>query len=95
MELGLVHYLPIVTTVLAALFAPVVIDDATDETRRIEVNNATITALAAETAPEILWRGPFKQLINTAVDVVVTYAASAVRDRLAARENPCRGLSAR
>jgi murein DD-endopeptidase MepM/ murein hydrolase activator NlpD len=32
------------------------------------MNNETITALAAETAPEILWRGPFKQLINTAVE---------------------------
>lgn len=31
-------------------------------------NNETIAALAAETDPEILWRGPFKQLINTAVE---------------------------
>jgi len=32
------------------------------------MNNEAIAALAAETAPEILWRGPFKQLINTAVE---------------------------
>lgn len=32
------------------------------------MNNDTITALATETAPEILWRGAFKQLINTAVE---------------------------
>jgi murein DD-endopeptidase MepM/ murein hydrolase activator NlpD len=32
------------------------------------INNETITRLARETAPEILWRGPFKQLINTAVE---------------------------
>jgi murein DD-endopeptidase MepM/ murein hydrolase activator NlpD len=32
------------------------------------MNNATITALAAQTSPEILWRGPFKQLSNTAVE---------------------------
>jgi len=32
------------------------------------MNNATISALAAQTAPEILWRGAFKQLINTAVE---------------------------
>ncbi len=32
------------------------------------LNNEAIAALAAETAPEILWRGPFKQLINTAVE---------------------------
>jgi murein DD-endopeptidase MepM/ murein hydrolase activator NlpD len=32
------------------------------------MNNETISALAAETAPEILWRGAFKQLINTAVE---------------------------
>jgi murein DD-endopeptidase MepM/ murein hydrolase activator NlpD len=31
-------------------------------------NNAAIKALAAETAPEILWEGAFKQLINTAVE---------------------------
>ena len=31
-------------------------------------NNETISALALETSPEILWRGPFKQLINTAVE---------------------------
>jgi murein DD-endopeptidase MepM/ murein hydrolase activator NlpD len=36
------------------------------ELRRI--NDATISGLAAATAPEILWRGPFKQLINTAVE---------------------------
>ncbi|MFO0688840.1 MAG: M23 family metallopeptidase [Myxococcota bacterium] len=31
-------------------------------------NNETIAALAAKTSPEILWRGPFKQLMNTAVE---------------------------
>ena len=31
-------------------------------------NAETITSFAAQTAPEILWRGPFKQLINTAVE---------------------------
>jgi murein DD-endopeptidase MepM/ murein hydrolase activator NlpD len=31
-------------------------------------NNETIAALAEQTAPEILWRGPFKQLLNTAVE---------------------------
>jgi len=36
------------------------------ELRRM--NNETITKLALETAPEILWRGAFKQLINTAVE---------------------------
>jgi hypothetical protein len=36
------------------------------ELRRM--NNETITSLAEQTAPEILWRGPFKQLINTAVE---------------------------
>jgi murein DD-endopeptidase MepM/ murein hydrolase activator NlpD len=36
------------------------------ELRRM--NNETITNLALETSPEILWRGPFKQLINTAVE---------------------------
>lgn len=36
------------------------------ELRRM--NNETIAALADETAPEILWSGPFKQLINTAVE---------------------------
>lgn len=33
-----------------------------------ERNNAAIAAMANETAPEILWRGPFKQLVNTAVE---------------------------
>jgi murein DD-endopeptidase MepM/ murein hydrolase activator NlpD len=32
------------------------------------INNETIAQLALETAPEILWHGPFKQLINTAVE---------------------------
>jgi len=32
------------------------------------MNNDSIAALAAETAPEMLWQGPFKQLINTAVE---------------------------
>jgi murein DD-endopeptidase MepM/ murein hydrolase activator NlpD len=36
------------------------------ELRRM--NNETISNLALGTAPEILWRGPFKQLINTAVE---------------------------
>jgi murein DD-endopeptidase MepM/ murein hydrolase activator NlpD len=36
------------------------------ELRRM--NNETIAGLALETAPEILWQGPFKQLINTAVE---------------------------
>jgi murein DD-endopeptidase MepM/ murein hydrolase activator NlpD len=36
------------------------------ELRRM--NNETISNLALETAPAILWRGPFKQLINTAVE---------------------------
>jgi murein DD-endopeptidase MepM/ murein hydrolase activator NlpD len=31
-------------------------------------NNATITALAQQTSPQILWQGPFKQLVNTAVE---------------------------
>jgi murein DD-endopeptidase MepM/ murein hydrolase activator NlpD len=31
-------------------------------------NNATIAALAAKSAPKILWQGPFKQLSNTAVE---------------------------
>ncbi|MEZ4332739.1 MAG: M23 family metallopeptidase [Myxococcota bacterium] len=31
-------------------------------------NGEKIASLAAETSPEILWRGPFKQLINTAVE---------------------------
>jgi len=31
-------------------------------------NNATIAALAAQTSPQILWQGPFKQLVNTAVE---------------------------
>jgi murein DD-endopeptidase MepM/ murein hydrolase activator NlpD len=52
------------------------VDDPTDllasylainrELRRI--NNRTITELAARTSDEILWRGPFKQLLNTAVE---------------------------
>jgi murein DD-endopeptidase MepM/ murein hydrolase activator NlpD len=32
------------------------------------MNNETISALAKETAPEIFWRGAFKQLLNTAVE---------------------------
>jgi murein DD-endopeptidase MepM/ murein hydrolase activator NlpD len=36
------------------------------ELRRI--NNEKITNLALETSPEILWRGAFKQLMNTAVE---------------------------
>jgi len=36
------------------------------ELRRM--NNETISKLALETAPEIFWRGAFKQLINTAVE---------------------------
>lgn len=36
------------------------------ELRRM--NNATISALSRGTDPEILWRGPFKQLLNTAVE---------------------------
>lgn len=31
-------------------------------------NNATIAALAHQSTPQILWRGPFKQLLNTAVE---------------------------
>jgi murein DD-endopeptidase MepM/ murein hydrolase activator NlpD len=31
-------------------------------------NDAFISELSKQTAPEILWRGPFKQLINTAVE---------------------------
>lgn len=31
-------------------------------------NNATIEKLAEKTSPEILWRGEFKQLVNTAVE---------------------------
>jgi murein DD-endopeptidase MepM/ murein hydrolase activator NlpD len=31
-------------------------------------NNAQIAALADQTAPELLWQGPFKQLVNTAVE---------------------------
>jgi len=31
-------------------------------------NDAYIASLAAKTSPDILWRGPFKQLINTAVE---------------------------
>jgi murein DD-endopeptidase MepM/ murein hydrolase activator NlpD len=33
-----------------------------------KLNNEQISALAASTSPELLWRGPFKQLINTAVE---------------------------
>jgi murein DD-endopeptidase MepM/ murein hydrolase activator NlpD len=36
------------------------------ELRRM--NNETITKLSHDTAPELLWRGPFKQLLNTAVE---------------------------
>jgi murein DD-endopeptidase MepM/ murein hydrolase activator NlpD len=36
------------------------------ELRRL--NNERIAAMAAKTAPEILWRGPFKQMVNTAVE---------------------------
>jgi hypothetical protein len=32
------------------------------------MNAETIAKLAEQTAPEILWRGPFKQLVNTAVE---------------------------
>lgn len=32
------------------------------------MNNERIAAMAASTAPEILWDGPFKQLVNTAVE---------------------------
>jgi murein DD-endopeptidase MepM/ murein hydrolase activator NlpD len=52
------------------------VDDPTDllasylkinrDLRRI--NNQTITELAAKTSQEVLWRGPFKQLLNTAVE---------------------------
>ncbi|HZF30083.1 MAG TPA: M23 family metallopeptidase [Gammaproteobacteria bacterium] len=52
------------------------VDDPTDllasylkinrELRRM--NNETISALARETSPELLWHGPFKQLTNTAVE---------------------------
>jgi murein DD-endopeptidase MepM/ murein hydrolase activator NlpD len=31
-------------------------------------NNATITALGRSSAAELLWQGPFKQLVNTAVE---------------------------
>ena len=31
-------------------------------------NNATISALGEKTAPKMLWQGPFKQLLNTAVE---------------------------
>ncbi|HTT01479.1 MAG TPA: M23 family metallopeptidase [Steroidobacteraceae bacterium] len=31
-------------------------------------NGATIAALAHETEPQILWQGPFRQLVNTAVE---------------------------
>jgi murein DD-endopeptidase MepM/ murein hydrolase activator NlpD len=37
-----------------------------NELRRL--NNEQIASLATQTAPEILWRGPFKQLSNTAVE---------------------------
>ncbi len=33
-----------------------------------KLNNEKIASLAASTSPEILWRGPFKQLLNTAVE---------------------------
>lgn len=33
-----------------------------------KLNNEKIASLARETSPEILWRGPFKQLLNTAVE---------------------------
>jgi murein DD-endopeptidase MepM/ murein hydrolase activator NlpD len=33
-----------------------------------KMNNDTIVKLSAQTSPEILWRGPFKQLTNTAVE---------------------------
>jgi murein DD-endopeptidase MepM/ murein hydrolase activator NlpD len=33
-----------------------------------ELNNATIASLAARTSPTKLWDGPFRQLINTAVE---------------------------
>jgi murein DD-endopeptidase MepM/ murein hydrolase activator NlpD len=52
------------------------VDDPTDllasylkinrDLRRI--NNQTISDLAATTSQELLWRGPFKQLLNTAVE---------------------------
>jgi murein DD-endopeptidase MepM/ murein hydrolase activator NlpD len=52
------------------------VDDPTDllasylrinrELRRL--NNQTITEIAARTSDEMLWRGPFKQLLNTAVE---------------------------
>ena len=32
------------------------------------MNNEAIASLATETAPQMLWQGPFKQLINTAVE---------------------------
>lgn len=32
------------------------------------INNAAIAELASQTSPEILWRGPFKQLMNSAVE---------------------------
>lgn len=31
-------------------------------------NNALISSLAKQTSPQILWQGPFKQLLNTAVE---------------------------
>lgn len=31
-------------------------------------NNALISSLAGKTSPQILWQGPFKQLLNTAVE---------------------------
>jgi murein DD-endopeptidase MepM/ murein hydrolase activator NlpD len=33
-----------------------------------KLNNEKIASLALESSPEILWRGPFKQLLNTAVE---------------------------
>ena len=33
-----------------------------------KLNNATITALAAKTSPQMQWKGVFKQLVNTAVE---------------------------
>ena len=33
-----------------------------------QINDAKIAGLVKQTAPEILWHGPFKQLINTAVE---------------------------
>ena len=33
-----------------------------------KMNNARITALAASSSPQILWKGPFKQMTNSAVE---------------------------